>query len=242
MVNQENLNAFQKAIMYDSLAQYYKYSDPDQHINYYKKHIKHLKMAVQLNHTNSIPIEYVHTRFINLLSHAADILLNGKVAIENIPQYGLSEYFLLPSNEYQLEVVKRESAEKSTDRHKLDIKDNSYSSYVITETGIFHFTSEQFVPENETKLRVIHLLENAPPFDVRVWHGDIVFPQLNYGVSSEYLGLTPMTLDLELTVAKSKNLLFKLPKLKLKEDEIYTFVIAGDVKSSDEIHSLLIRD
>jgi hypothetical protein len=241
MVNQENIQAFQKAMMYDSLAQYYKYSDPDQHINYYKKHLKHLNMAIQLNDNSSIPVEYVHTRFINLLPHEADILLNGQVAIKNIPEYGLSEYFLLPSNAYQLEVVKKGESAKSN-RHTIEIKNNRFSSYVITGSGVFHYPSEQFVPENETKLRVIHLLENAPAFDVRVWHGDTVFPQLEYGNSSEYLGLTPMTLNLELTVAKSKNLLLKLPKLKLKEDEVYTLVIAGDVRRQDDVHTLLIRD
>jgi hypothetical protein len=242
MVNQENLNGFQKAMMYDSLAQYYKYSDPDQHIHYYKKHIKQLKMAIQINEDPSMPLEYVHSRFINLLPNAADILLNGQVAIENIPGNGLSEYFLLPTNTYQLEVVQKGDTAKSPSRHTLEIKQDRFSSYVITESGVYHYPSEQFVPEDETKLRVIHLLENAPSFDVRVWHGDIVFPQLTYSASSDYLGLTPMTLDLELTVAKSKNLLFKLPKLRLKADDVYTLVIAGDVKHPDNIHPLLIRD
>jgi hypothetical protein len=242
MLNQEQIDALQKANMYDTLAQFYKYTNPDQHIKYYKKHIHYLQIAIQVEEKKRIQIPFVHTRFINLLPCDINVLLNDTIILEKVPSNGLSEYFILPTNVHQLEVLRSESSESPIISQKLEIKETDYSTHVITESDVILYPTEQYIPENETKLRVIHLLDNGPTFDVRVKKGDAVFSNVSYGAASDYLGLTPMTVDLELTIAKSKNLLLPLSKIKLNANTIYTLIVTGDVRKQEGIQTLLIKD
>ncbi|HLO10813.1 MAG TPA: DUF4397 domain-containing protein [Pseudoneobacillus sp.] len=242
MLNQERENYFQKALKYDLIAQLYKYTNPEQHIKFYQKHIHYLQIALQTVGVQENPYPYVHTRFMNLLNHHLDVRLNDMEILKNIPPNGICEYFLVPTNTYQLELLSSSNLiELPYRHHPIEITGNDYSTYVITETNVLNFPTEQFLPENETKLRIVHL-SNAPAFDVRVKHGDTVFANVSNGVATNYLGLSPMTVELVLTVANSKNILLPLPKLKLQANEIYTLMIVGDVSKQEGIKPLLLKD
>lgn len=232
-----------KATNYDLLAQFYKYSNPELHIQYYKKHLKYLQLALHTSETINIPNPFMHTRFINLLKTKIDIRLNGIDILKNVPPYGVSEYFIVPINTYQLDILPVDDTEKiPLKRQQLDITGENYSTFIITENQIHKFATEQYLPENETKLRVIHLSVNTPNLDVRVKGGDIVFPNISYGTATEYLGLSPMTVNLELTASGSKNIILPLPNIILRSNNIYSLNIIEDSTKQNGINTFLIKD
>jgi hypothetical protein len=229
-----------RASKYDMMAQFYKYSNPELHIKYYKKHLKYLELAIQAEIISRNPTPFIHTRFINLMSTEVDLRLNDTEILKNVPPNGVSEYFVVPTNFYHLEIYSEGSSETPLRRQRLELKGSNYTTAVITENDLHTFSTDQFLPENETKLRVIHLSENSPSIDVRVKKGDAVFSNVSYSSATDYLGLTPMMIDLELTVTKSRNTLLSLPKITLHSNEIYSLLIIGDV--SKGLKTLLVKD
>lgn len=247
-MNQGQTDYLQKASQYDLLAQFYKYTNPDFHIRFYKNHLKYIHLALQneeiLRSPNLHP--FSHVRFINLISEKIDILINGTEVFNQFHPNGVSEYFIMPTNRNQIEILTTGEANTSLKRQNLEINTTSYVTFVITETDngidLLSFPTEQYLPENETKLRIMHLSNTAPAVDVQIKHGDIVFSNVSYGQATEYLGLTPMTVDLKLNVAQSKNSLLPFSRLKLLANEIYSLLIVGDVTKKDELKTLLIKD
>lgn len=242
MINLEKSDFFLRASGYDLLAQFYKYTNPELHIKYYKKHLKYLQLAMGNPKNILKPNSVIHTRFINLLQTEVNIRLNDFEIIKNIPPAGVSEYFIVPTNVYQLDIMPVGVKETALKRQKLEIYGEPYSTYVITDTSIHYFNSEQYLPENETKLRVIHLSENIPSVNVRVKHGDIVFPNVSYGKASNYIGLSPMSINLELTDIMSKKIILSLPNITLHSNNIYSLLIIDDSTKQTGIKPYLIKD
>jgi hypothetical protein len=232
-----------KAAHYDLMAQYYKYLNPELHIKYYKKHLKYLKTVIDISEKTPLPNPFIHTRFLNLVNKAVDIRLNDTVYLKEIPTEGLSEYFILPTNVYQLEISPSASSEdRPIMSRSLDISGENFSTYMITNDAIHHFPSEQFLPENEVKLRVIHLSKNTNNLDVRVKGGDCVFGDVSFGSATPYLGLSPISVDLELTISKTKHVLLPIPKIGLQANTIYSLLILNDQTEQTGLKTLLIKD
>jgi hypothetical protein len=232
-----------KAANYDLLAQYYKYTNPELHIKYYKKHLKYLQMATEMKEKAPIPNPFTHTRFLNLLTKDISIHLNSLEIFKKLPSEGLTEYFILPSNVYQLEISPENPINNPVALNRnLEIRGENYSTYMITNKDIHYFTSEQFIPEYEAKLRVIHLSENTSQLDVRVKGGDCVFPNVSYGNATSYLGLSPISVQLEITTHKTKDVLLTLPKIFLQPNTIYSLLIVANHEENNGLKTLLIKD
>ena len=79
-------------------------------------------------------------------------------------------------------------------------------------------------------MRFFHLVYDIPALDFAVKDRDVVFPTVSFQQVTDYLGLTPMTVDLELR-AGSKQIILPMPKLKFKANETYTIVMIGSEKA-----------
>ncbi|WP_442594219.1 DUF4397 domain-containing protein [Neobacillus sp. D3-1R] len=248
MMNDEQNDFLQKASQYDLIAQFYKYTNPDLHIKFYKKHYKYIHLALQnqenLRNSNLHP--FSHVRFINLLNRSIKILINGTEVFHDFQTNGLSDYFIMPTERNEIEIVPTGEESVLLKRQNLEISKSNYVTFAITETengiDLLTFPTDQHLPEDETKLRIIHLANTAPAVDVKVKHGDTVFSNVSYGQATDYLGLTPMTVDLGLNVSNSKNTILPFTRLKLQANEIYSWIIVGDVAQKNGLKTILIKD
>lgn len=248
MINQGQMDYLQKANQYELLAQFYKYTNPELHIKFYKKHFKYTQLALQNEDILRSPKlhPFSHVRFINLVSKNIDIKINDTEVFNHFHPNGLSEYFIMPTHTNQIEIIPSGESQALLKRQNIEINNTNYVTFVITETDngidLLSFPTEQFLPEDETKLRIIHLSNATPAVDVKVKHGDTVFSNVSYGHATEYLGLSPMTVDLGLNITNSNNTLLPFTRLKLQANEIYSLLIVGDVTKKDGLKMLLIKD
>ena len=78
----------QKAAMYELLAQFYKYSSPNLHMQYYLKHLKYMNKALNFMRTNPQP-KHLDTKgpFSSQLpdSPNIDVYIDGKRTIKDLP-------------------------------------------------------------------------------------------------------------------------------------------------------------
>jgi hypothetical protein len=101
---------------------------------------------------------------------------------------------------------------------------------------------QRSIPKDETKLRFVHLSPDSPTFDIAVKKGDVVFPEVKFEQTTEYLGLTPMRVELEARIAGSKNIVLSFPTLTLRPDQAYTLVALGFVKEQPLLEVILLED
>ena len=79
----------------------------------------------------------------------------------------------------------------------------------------------------ESKMRFLHLATDTPSLDLAVKDRDVVFPNVSFLHVTDYLGLTPMTVDLELRQVGLTDVILPIPKLQFKANEAYTVVLIG---------------
>ena len=112
----------------------------------------------------------------------------------------------------------------------------------VKKMRLLVFENQPRVPVNESKVRFIHLSPDTPPFDIAVKDRDVVFPKVTYKQATEYLGLTPMTVDLEARVADTKTVLLPMPRVQFLPNESYTIVFLGMTNNEPELQFIKIRD
>ncbi|WP_066368279.1 DUF4397 domain-containing protein [Neobacillus fumarioli] len=250
MMKERNISDyFKKAAMYDLLAQFYKYSSPPFHIHYYLKHLKYVNKAITLGQTESglrqreSVIRVLHAYYD---SPNIDLYLNGKRIIKNLPFKNVSKDFPLAPGKYQVDIYPAGNMIDSILNKKVTIEPGK--SYTLTtinhvkRINLLIFENLPDVPAGESKVRFIHLSPDTGNLDIAVKNRDVIFPNITYKQATDYLGLTPMTVDLEARAAGSKNIILSMPKLQFKANESYTIVFVGFADESPELQIVSIKD
>lgn len=104
------------------------------------------------------------------------------------------------------------------------------------------YLNQPEVPLNEAKVRFIHLSPDTPPLDIAVKDRDVIFPKVSYKQATEYLGLTPMTVDLEVRMSGSKEIVLPMSKVQFKTNDSYTIVFLGLSKGTPGFQFISIKN
>ncbi len=217
--------------MYDLLAQYYKYSHPNLHIYYYLKHIKNMNKALQMRNNQHQPLADSMVRFLHTSPDAPnfDIYINGQLTLKNLPFKQISTYFSLKAGKYHIDIYPTGNMVESVLNKKITVETGkSYTLAAIDPVNklrLLAYHTEPVVPANESKIRFIHLAKDIEPVDFAVKDRDVVFPNVAYKKASDYLGITPMTVDLELREAGTKNVTLSIPKAQFMPNQAYSIIL-----------------
>lgn len=141
----------------------------------------------------------------------------------------VSDYFLLPSGNTAISIFIG-GTEILTKKVHIEAGKSCTLAVAGKKDTLELISIDNFpdVPLGETKIRFLHLSSDTPALDVAVKERDIVFPKVSYLQVTNYLGLTPMTVDLELRLSGSKHVIIPMPKLQFKADNAYTLALTDD--------------
>jgi hypothetical protein len=251
MAEKKNQTDFlQKAAMYEFLADYYKYSNSDLHIHYYLKHLKNTNKALDImRNITDINKRVLHAnaniRFLHAVydAHNVDVYVNNKLIVSNVPFQKVSDYVTLQPGQYSIEFSSSEKPAKRFLSNNIFIEAGKI--YTLAAVGLrekvnlLTVENRPTVPLGESKMRFLHLGTDTPSLDLAVKDRDVVFPNISFQHATDYLGLTPMTVDLELRTAGRKEVILPMPKLQFKANETYTVVLIGLKKA---LSILVIKD
>ena len=237
-----------KAAMYDLLSGYYKYTDPSMHIHYYRKHLKYMRLAMQAQRadmTTSAQPSYV--RVLHAVPDApnVDVYVNGNRVLRDVAFKDVSDYLSLPAGKYHIDVYPAGTSVTTVISKKVKIDPGKI--YTLAAVGslnkmqLLPYIDDPTVPNGETKVKFIHLSPDAPAVDIAVKGGDVIFPDVSYKQATDYLGLTPMTVNLEARVAGSKNSVLSVPNVKLNPNQAYTIVAVGLANGSPELEAIMLK-
>ncbi|KPB06559.1 DUF4397 domain-containing protein [Bacillus sp. CHD6a] len=235
------------AVQYQLLADYYKYSDPQQYIYFYSMHINHLQKWIATikpvpkrddPSNNSAQLRILHA---SPGTMAVDVHINNNPILKDLRYTNSSRYLDILPTSNQIEVI--QNGQKLITGTLQAISNMSYTIAIAgikDDLQLIPIKDDSTIPKSESKLRFWHLSPDAPSVDIAVKKGDVVFSDIPYSGISDYLGLTPMTVDLEIRVAGTKDIVLPLNRVSLKPDVAYTMVAVGLVKNSPPLEAIFL--
>jgi hypothetical protein len=238
MSSQKDNSYLRKASEYDMLSNFFKYRNHSYSIYYYQKHLEYLNKAINQKAMRESLVDQMHAnsgrlRILNasIGLPALDVYLNGMRIFQNIAYKQLTGYLSLPEGSYHIEF--HDSAQQTRPLLSKRITVILGESYTYPLTGLpdklslVSVKDNLFVPASETKIRFVHLSPDTESVDIAVKEGDVVFPKVTYRNVTDYLGLTPMSVHLEIRESGTKNILLPLSNQRYKPDQAYTIFILG---------------
>ncbi|KAB2338177.1 DUF4397 domain-containing protein [Cytobacillus depressus] len=242
-----------KASMYDLLANYFKYTDPNKHIAYYQKHLHYMGMAVQTMRTNPTSNHHVQggsgkIRFV----HASidmpnvDIYIDGIRILKNFPYKEASNYFSLPAGKHQVDIYPTGNMVSTFLSRKIIVEHGR--SYTLIPSGLVKnlrwlaIVDDPQVPIGQSKFRFVNLSPDAPALDLAIKGREVIFSNISFRKYTNYLALSPMTVDLEARIAGSSNIVLPLPHLQLMPNHAYTILLVGSTASEPGLEIIIIKN
>ncbi|RSD26273.1 DUF4397 domain-containing protein [Mesobacillus subterraneus] len=241
-----------KASMYDLLANYYKYINPNLHVMYYHKHLRNLQKAVQLMRSDTVPVnpETARPSMLRFL-HASpnvktvDIYLNGSRVLRDFDYKNNSSHMQLQPGKYQVDIYPAGESVSTVISKKVTLQPGRVYTAAIAgpsaKLQLLTFEDRPQTPVGEAKARFIHLSPDAPAVDIAGMNGDIIFPNVSFKQATTYLALMPMNITLEARVAGTKNTVLTIPDIKLEPNNAYTIVVVGTAKGEPPLEVLLLQ-
>lgn len=241
---------FRKAAMYDLLANYYKYLNPQLHIMYYQKHLKYMnKMMMAANRAEQEPktgepmVRIFHA---SPDASSVDVYLNGKRIIRNLTFKQETDYLPLPdAGKYRIDIYPAGKTDKPVLTETFTF--NNGQKYTVAAAGkldnldLLFIYDNQEVPPGETKVRFIHLSPDAPAVDVAVKNGDVIFSDVTFKEVTDYLPLSPMTVSLEARLAGTNKVVLELPPVRLRPNRSYTIYAVGLANGKPPLEALIAQ-
>jgi len=191
---------------------------------------------------NDMDVSYVRVFHASPNGPSIDIYVNGGLAFKNLSFKSFSEYVQLPMGEYKIEVFPAGQKETPilTQNIKLPEKE------VITIAAVGNFEDLQLIPyiegnadnlpENESRVRIIHLSPDAPNVDVLV-DGNLAFKDIGFMDATDYAQLSSGAYNLTVNLADTKDTVLTA-NAELKSQKVYTIYVVGNPPNLLAIQSL----
>ncbi|MGG2028064.1 DUF4397 domain-containing protein [Gottfriedia sp. S16(2024)] len=187
---------------------------------------------------NIIKQNLAFIRLVNVLPKkiSLDIYVNRTKFISNLTYKESTHYLTLPSGVQFVEIFKTNDQSKPIHSEQLNLlAEQKYTIAIghnFDQISLFSYMDNNSLPQGEAKIRFINLSPNSPNLDfaVKAGEGDVVFPNVPYRKASEYLPISPMTVNLEIRLTGTKMIIFPLYKSKFKENIVYDLISVGCVE------------
>jgi hypothetical protein len=241
----------QKAAMYDLLACYYKYTDPNKHMMYYQKHYEYMKKLAaaeqvreQEETANLAMVRVFHT---SPNAPAVDVYVNGQKVLQELKYKQLSKYLKVPTGQYSVDIYPSGQTTSPVLSEMVYILPSlRYTIAVVGNVNnlqLLPFFDNPYVSYGETKVRFVHLSPNAPAVDIAVKDGNVLFNNVRYKEVSDYVKVSAnQKLSLEMRVAGTDNVVLTVPNVRLDSNKSYTIATTGDAMSTLSLEVVLIEE
>ncbi|WP_375089233.1 DUF4397 domain-containing protein [Peribacillus sp. RS7] len=170
-----------------------------------------------------------------------DVYVNEKCILNNLSYKESNGYSQLSPGIYQLEIYR--SGQRLLGCKVALESGRSYTiaaSLANESLKMSPFEDNPLVPQNEAKVRFIHLSHGLPSVDIAVKDGDVVFENLDFREACDYLNIHPMIVDFEVRKAGTKEIILSLPNYVFQENTSSTIFIIGLNRKSSTPETLTL--
>lgn len=195
----------------------------------------------------TIPPAIIRIFFAVPSAPAVDIFINEFRFLQNVNYQDKSPFLSLPAGKYQIDIYPSGNHVSTILSKKIMVEQGKMYTLAACGTNekmqLIPYDHSTSVPIGEAKIRIIHLAKSQQAIDLKATFGDVVFPNIMYKQASNYLGITPMTVDLEIREAGTKNVLLPLPRLQFKPNHIYSIVLLQSSQLEEpKLEAIVLKD
>lgn len=211
-----------------SSANYYKYRNPSLHSFYTSNPFSNLCHASPRNSRKQSParLRIFHSAETTDKFH---VYIDGVPISKTLPYKEENQYRFIPPGKHQITLCSSGDINETILKKEITLAPNRYYTLVTTanaqDTGMIAFEDQPTVPVGEAKVRFLNLSSEAREIDIAVKNRDVIFSNIHSGNGTTYLGITPMSLELEARKTGTKEVVLHLPLLRFEPNTAYTVLI-----------------
>jgi LPXTG-motif cell wall-anchored protein len=166
---------------------------------------------------------------------AVDVWVNGSVAFSNAPFKGITDYAKLEPGSYQVQVTPTGATEPIVIDATLDLA--TQTDYTVVAVGQLANIEPLVLVDNNSApapgkahVRFVHASPDAPAVDIAVTGGPVLFSNVPFKGTGDYLPVAAGTYDLEARVAGTETVALSVPGVTLADGTVYTIFAMGLVE------------
>lgn len=176
-----------------------------------------------------------------------DIYANDKLIVSNLAYGKYTDYLPVPEGVYKISLYVAGTKDSPVITDMLTVNNNS----ILTVAAVGNLSDIEFraiTDANKMKeagkamVRFLHLSPNAPPVDITLPDGTVVFSNISFKHITPYSAVNPMNYTLQVKVSGTDDVALTVPNVNLEEDKYYTVYAIGLVGGKPELQALLIQD
>ncbi len=164
---------------------------------------------------------------------AVDILVNGAVALSNVPFTAVSDYLSVPAGTYNVKVVPTGATTPVVIDADLTVEGGT--DYTVAAVGQLANIEPLVLVDNNAKpamgnahVRFVHASPDAPAVDIAVaGGGPVLFSNVAFKGSQGPIPVPAGTYDLEVRLAGTSTVVLTVPGLAVADQTVYTVFAMG---------------
>jgi LPXTG-motif cell wall-anchored protein len=163
---------------------------------------------------------------------AVDVWVNGAVAFSNAPFMGITDYAKLEPGTYQVQVSPTGATEPIVIDANLDLA--TKTDYTVVAVGQLANIEPLVLVDNNSApaagkahVRFVHASPDAPAVDIAVTGGPVLFANVPFKGTGDYLPVDAGTYDLEARLAGTDTVALSVPGVALADGTVYTIFAMG---------------
>ncbi|WP_416149189.1 DUF4397 domain-containing protein [Salipaludibacillus sp. HK11] len=173
------------------------------------------------------------------------IVINGNMVVNELDYKGTSDYMGFVPGQHKVEIFPLGEQEQPLLTQIISIESGkAYTAAAINSVESLDlnvFEDAKSVSNGQTLFRIAHLSLDSPNLDV-LTNGKATFSNLTYTDVTFYVERSPMTIDLEISNASTKEQILSAPSTQLEADALYTFLVVGLTRGEPPIDTIILAD
>ena len=183
-----------------------------------------------------------------------DVLVDGNVAFSNVPYKGITPYSPLSAGAHRVQVVPTGTGQPPLIDTSVDLPANRDNTFLavgrLADIEPLTLVDDNTLPPaGQAKVRFVHASPNAPPVDVAVRGGPVLFADVPFKGVGDYVTLNAGTFDLEVRAADaglqtptSGEVLLLVPSVRLGERTVNTVYAVGLLNEEPPLEVIISVD
>ncbi len=162
---------------------------------------------------------------------AVDVRVDGAVVLAGVPFQAISDYLPVASGSRRIQVTPAGASAPVVIDATLDLAGGT--AYTVAATGRLSgiaplpLLDDRNPSASRAKVRFVHAGPDAPPVDIAVAGGPVLFSNVAFRGSAGYVAVDPGTYNLEVRVAGTSTVALRVPNVSLASGVNYTIFAAG---------------
>lgn len=178
---------------------------------------------------------------------AVDVYANDNLIVKNLAFKEISPYLPVPTGNYNIKVYPTGETTNPVIDTSVYVPENSI--YTIAAIGelpdISLYPIQEPTSANNTGMacvRFIHLSPNAPPVDIKLPDGTIIFSNVPFKSIACYTCIPSGTYTFRVSPASTDNVVLTVPNVTLNPNTFYTIYAVGLVGEKPNLEALLVTE